>query len=287
MYDLMKPDLLVHPLYYKSILDYNLHEIYNILRLEDLQLDIEFQPKYITTNGVVSLQNVKLDNYYTKKLEKKSGIKPQYTSYNIKNNTPIYTIEQNGPRYIIWPQNDVLTVCATYIDRINDYQLYQACIRARQWAANIMKFKSIIVFDLDLTLIDDDGRKLKYSDDLLQLAREKYDYLVLYSHGSHLHVDEHIQQFENWHSENSICSQTTSSTTNSSNNGKLFDLILSNSDHNARSNKNLLFLYNYFPNTRFTKAILVDDSLYNWTPEYTDFIVPAPQTSLYHILPLI
>lgn len=38
--------------------------------------------------------------------------------------------------------------------------------------------------------------------------------------------------------------------------------------------KNLLHLYNYYPNYTFKKCVLVDDSLYNFTPEYSYIIVP-------------
>lgn len=280
MYDPTKPDLIVHPLYQKSIKSYNLDDAFNVLDLNDLIVNTEFEPKYITPHGACSLQNVRLANYYSSKLQCRSGIKPEYTSYSIKDHTPIYTISQNGPRYVIWPQKTPLTVCATYCDRIDDYELYVACMRAKTWSKDIMSTQSIIVFDLDMTLIDDDGNKLENADQLLQMARLKYDYVVLYSHGSNLHVDEHVQQFENWHSEHS---------TSRDHHAQLFNLILSNnSDNGIRSNKNLLYLYNYFPNTRFSHAVLVDDSLYNWTPEYNEFIVPAtPTTSLKHAIPLI
>lgn len=283
MYNPTKPDLIVHPIYYKSILEYNLHEVFNVLQLTDLMLNVDFQPKMVRSDGVYPLLDVTLDNFYSDKLKKLSGMKPEYTSYGIKDKTPIYTIGQNGPRYVIWTKNSPLTVCATYIDRIDDYELYAACVRARLWAASsdIMALRSIIVFDLDCTLIDDDGRKLQYADQLLEVARQKYDYVILYSHGSHLHVDEHVQQFENWHSENHTLNGGDAE------DQKLFNLILSNGPNSTRSNKNLLYLYNYFPNTRFSSAVLVDDSLYNWTPEYTEFIVPATNTSLYHALPLI
>lgn len=283
MYNPIKPDLIVHPIYYKSILEYNLHEVFNVLQLNDLTLNLDFQPKLVRSNGAYPLYNVKLNNFYSNKLVKLSGMKPEYTSYSIKDQTPMYTIEQNGPRYVIWTKDLPLTVCATYIDRICDYELYAACVRARQWAAtsDIMASRSIIVFDLDCTLIDDDGNKLQYADQVLQLARQKYDLVILYSHGSHLHVDEHVQQFENWHLKN------TTSNGGNAEDQQLFNLILSNGPHGIRSNKNLLHLYNYFPNTRFNTAVLVDDSLYNWTPEYTEFIVPATTTSIYHVLPLI
>lgn len=283
MYNPIKPDLIVHPIYYKSILEYNLHETFNVLQLSDLTLNLDFQPKMVRSTGVYPLTNVKLDNFYSSKLVKLSGMKPEYTSYSIKDQTPIYTIEQNGPRYVIWTKDSPLTVCATYIDRIYDYELYASCVRAKLWAAstNIMASRSIIVFDLDSTLIDDNGKKLQYADQVLNLARQKYDYMILYSHGSHLHVDEHVQQFENWHSENYIQNGGDSA------DQQLFNLILSNGTHGIRANKNLLYLYNYFPNIRFSSAVLVDDSLYNWTPEYTEFIVPATTTSIFHALPLI
>lgn len=263
MYDQTKPDLIVHPQYFKSILPYNLNSYFNVLKLCDLTINLDIQPTLLTETDVRVLNDVVLTPFYHENLIKCSGIKPEYTSYYFDRDISIYTIEENGPRYVIWTKDDPLTICATYVDRIDDRELYQSCERAKAWSFTITSFKSIIVFDLDDTLIDKNGDKLKYADDVLQHARKMYDIMVLYSHGSSLHVDEHVQKFTE-------CTDDT-----------IFDLVLSNNETDTKANKNLLYLYNYFPNVRFTKSTLVDDSLFNWTPEYNSLIVPTSSTLYY------
>lgn len=255
MYDNTKPDLIVHPKFFKSILNYNLEVYFNLLPLHTLTINTTIEPIVVNNSGCSYLKNVKLTKFFDE-YEMCSGIKPENTTYTFNDSTPLYNIEENGPRYVIWTTDDVLTVCATYVDRVDFYNLYQACMRAKSWAYTIEKAKSIIVFDLDETLIDKNGIPLKGARRVLTAARGVYDIMVLYSHGSNLHVDQHILQFQ--------CE-----------NEKLFDLVLSKASGDTRSSKNLLYLYNYFPNIRFRSATLVDDSLYNWTPEYNRIIVPT------------
>lgn len=265
MYDLTKPDLIIHPKFYPSVVNYNLQSFYNVVPIESLTIIPNIQPILVTENDCYSLKDVTLTKFFNNYIG--SGIKPQYTTYTFGEKTPIYSIEENGPRYVIWPCDEPLTICATYLDRIQACDLYQALQRAKAWAFNITQLKSIVVFDLDETLISSTGEPLNYSYRVLERARSIYDIMVLYSHGSNLHVDEHLVKFQNAYTDN---------------NRPLFDLILSKSQNDHRSSKNLLYIYNFFPNIRFKRAVLIDDSLYNWTPEYNNIIVPSTR-SLVHM----
>lgn len=262
----LKPDLVIYPNYVKSLLNFDLDIYFNIIHLEDLKLSIEeIKPILITDNEIAILNDVVLKPTFKDNLRKKSGIKPQYTSYYFDTELPIYKIPHRAPRYVIWNKDDHLTICATCVDRVDEYGLYEAYRRAKDWAFSITQIESIIVFDLDETLIDTNCEKLEGSDKLLMCAREIYDKVVLYSHGSNLHVDDNLTKFDN----------------------SVFDLVLSSASHDNISNKNLLYLYNYFPNTIFSRATLVDDSLYNWTPEYDKFIVPFKLSNVYNIINII
>jgi hypothetical protein len=306
MYNICRPDILVHPLYMKTAENFLCNDgialtDFNIVKLDELTIDLTFEPHLITDTASYPLQNVQLEATYTNQLQKLSGIRPEYTSYQFSDGTPLYRINERGPRYVIWTKEDPLTVCATHVDRIDEQEVYAACMRAKSWAnQDLLCAKSVIVFDLDETLINQHGKKYKNADQMLALARNKYDLVVLYSHGSNLHVDQYVQQFLNTYEmqqqdeQNNYTQKFTtrqqqqlqfcSPITTQPYETPLFDLILSKNPNGQRANKNLLTLYNYFPNIRFDKAILVDDSLFNWTPEYTDFLIPQIKTDLYYAM---
>lgn len=266
MSDNCKPNLLIHPRYVKTLLAFDLDNYFNIIYLHELKDSIELINPFLVSNSAVSvLTGVVLNPTFNNSLIKESGIKPQFTSNFFDTDIPIYKITNRAPRYVIWNTTDDLTVCATCVDRMNEYNLYEAYRKAKDWAFSITKLESIIVFDLDETLIDRKCKKLKFADELLKCARLLYDKVVLYSHGSNLHVDDNVTKF----------------------NSDSFDLVLSNNHCDKVCQKNLLYLYNYFPNTMFKTATLVDDSLYNWTPEYDKFIVPYKLSSLHRIISLI
>lgn len=250
--------------------NYGLAERFNILTLSTLTFNPTIKPLMVTNNQVHLLHDIHLSPYFSKNLEKCAGVKPQCTTYDFDREIPIYNIMENGPRYVIWTLDDPLTVCATCVDRVRPNDLYAAAERARRWAYEITAGKSIVVFDLDETLIDRNGNILHMADQLLTAARKTYDLVVLYSHGSSLHVDEHVAKILHMRR-----------------NQHTFDLILSNNMSDRRCQKNLLQLYNHFPNIRFTLSTLVDDSLYNWTPEYTKLIVPNKVSTLKWALNII
>jgi hypothetical protein len=281
-YDPNKPDLIIHSNFYKVfMLHYGdtIIKHFNVLQPENLTIrkgtlsnkvlkDIykettSFTPFLLKDDGYTVLHDVRLKPKYKDSLMKRSGINPLYTSYWFDcESLPIYKIDEKGPRYIIWTKMDPLIICATCVDRIDYADIFESYKRLTDWLNlhNIKEHKSVIVFDLDETLIDNQNNKLKCANTFLRHARNIYDLVVLYSHGSNLHVDDNVSKFKNYQD--------------------VFDLILSNNTIEEPSNKNLLYLYNHFHNVRFTYATLVDDSLYNWTPEYDRFIVPYKLTTL-------
>lgn len=268
-----KPDLLVHPLYESTLLygdQYGLAKHFNILTVASLTVNTAIQPYYVTDAGVQLLHSIYLAPYFTKNMIRGSGVKPQCTTYELEHEVQIYNIAENGPRYVIWTLNDPVSVCSTCIDRVAPGDLYAAAERARRWSYDIVCSKKIIVFDLDETLIDRNCNILGMADEILSAARRVYDLVVLYSHGSSLHVDENVAKIMHMR-----------------NYQHTFDLVLSNNMVDRRCPKNLLQLYNHFPNIRFTFATLVDDSLYNWTPEYTKLIIPNKVSTLKWALNII
>lgn len=252
MYDFNKPDLFVHPSYYTTVkYAFNLHASFNVLSLSDLSASIPVN--YLITDDAIKPVTVYVDPRYADRLIRESGGDPSRTSYWHEQREAMYRLNYTGPRYVIWTTADNLTICGTRVDRVEPYQLYLAVQRAKEWSYMIERSRSIIVFDLDDTLIDSNDRALDGASEVLARARARYDLMVLWSHGSPLHVDEQLGQFD----------------------ARLFDLVLRNDDGCVPVNKNLLHLYNYFPGCRFDDARLVDDTACNWTPEYTDMLLPA------------
>lgn len=290
MIDKEKPDLVIYPEFLKSILaftDFDLKSYFNIIELTIAVVDTKtniksviindfYEEKFkdkdiirVTDTECQSLNNIYLNPDFYPHVELQcSGKIPEYTTYVIKEKTQLKHITEKGPRYVIWKKNELLIICATYIDRVDAHELYTACQRAKSWAYTITNFKSIIVFDLDETLIDYNNNKYKYADELLNCAKNVYDLVVLYSHGSDLHVDDNSQKFKIFGK------------------NQIFNHVLSNNDLRHRTYKNLLHLYNFIPRTRFKTATIVDDSL-NATPEYDKIIIPAVKNSLYSALKLI
>lgn len=271
-YTAMKPDLIVHPMYSNVVLQqYQLEAFYNIVLLEDLKIltdDGEGAALVANEKSCVPVSITLTPFYENRKL--KSGGRPHVTSYHFHETLPLYRVAQRAPRYVIWTETDPLTVCATYVDRVSFSELYGAVCRARQWSYEISADSSIVVFDLDRTLIDDKSNILPGALCALANARKSYDYVVLWSHGSPLHVDESVSRIKSATRDDAL----------------LFDLVLCNEFYDEISNKNLLYLYNFFTDCVFSRATLVDDSVYNWTPEYDRIIVPRAGT-LIPALPFI
>lgn len=242
------------------------------------------------------------------------------TSYTCKSASDdkngLYSIDRRRARYVLWPKDLPLTVCATCIEFLPTaaHTLPMALARAHEWAKNFFItsspspssssspfYKSIIVFDLDSTLIDPRDKIYDSCLRLLRVARQLYDYVVIWSHGSTLHVHKQVNNIERRMYILSIeedaekgvadggsgsdsggsvvsCSSTTAAAAAAAAEAaaaaNFCDLVLSyDRSTGNKSFKNLLSLYNYFPNCKFDIAVLVDDSPFNWTPEYSKFIV--------------
>lgn len=257
------------------------------------------------------------------------------TSYNCESASDdkhgLYSIERRRARYVLWPKELPLTVCATCVEFLPTidcarfaHSLPMVLARAHEWAKNFFSstsssntsfYKSIIVFDLDSTLIDPNDRIYDSCLRLLRVARELYDYVVLWSHGSTLHVHKQVDIIERYmyilsieeEAEKGVngrgrgdndddeyaattaavasltagynsCSATATAAAaaaTATSAATFCNLVLSyDGSTGNRCFKNLLLLYNYFSNCKFDVSVLVDDSPFNWTPEYSKFIVP-------------
>lgn len=261
MEDVTKPDLVVHSLYVEALKNYNLSYYYNVLTLDDMKLATErMKDVYAITDNYTAPIDLTLKPFYTPILI--SSNEPAATSYALERPTKIYKLTRNAPRYVIWPKNDPLLVCGTLVDRVDYCELFEAVKRATDWAYTIRHYKSVAVFDLDKTLITDQCEKIPESEKLLSYAKQTYDLVILWSHGSALHVDEQIEKLS----------------IGSTRGYDIFDLVIKASEY--KSPKNLLSLYNYVPYTKFTRSVLVDDLAANWTPEYDKFIIPYNNNTL-------
>lgn len=194
------------------------------------------------------------------------------TFENVRRDMSQWAIRR-GARYVIWPRDLPITVCATCLDIIDkDTDLCAALQRAVDWVAKrdrIILPRSIIVFDLDKTLIDAECEMYADVGRLLVYARATFDYVVLWTHGNSDHCSQQQALLElNY---KNFCNFDESAT-----HKKLFDLALclENDDHSRPYAKNLLHLYNYFNGCHFKNPTLVDDTLTNWTPEYKFYIIP-------------
>lgn len=272
---LKKPDLVMHPHLARLLPKNHPHRVrleqkFRVFAPNELPITAEaIRPAFIAvaadgSSRLRRLAEVILSPYFKPPPEEKGDggdgwgnvtDDPSRTSYYLSGDTPLYRIGTRRPRYVIWLTGWHLTVCGTRVDRIPGWDQFPAAVnRALEWAEPSVRERSVIVFDLDETLVDDRGCPLAGADRTLAFARDVFDLVVLYSHGTRLHVDECRQRLR-----------------------FAFDVILVHDPKlTAPGCKNLLALYNHVPRqVRFTVAILVDDSLYNWTPEYTGLVIPA------------
>lgn len=259
------PDLMVHPSFYSLLCDVrDLQNHFNLMDPAQLSVYTDAVASVVFEDGCVREMRVDLEPYYDHRIG--TGVRPIVTSYTFEHRMPMYRVGERAPRYVIWTVDEPLPVCATVVARTDAFGLSCAVSAAIDWSRNMLitKTASVVVFDLDRTLIDDEGRTLDGAVSALEHARAVYDTMVLWSHGSPLHVDTQVAKFDKY--------------------GVLFDLVLSNARSGDESCKNLLYLYNYFTDTYFNKAVLVDDSVFNWTPEYTHCVVPTTVGSVAHLV---
>lgn len=250
-----RPDLVVHPLFYRYVRENaDVRDSFDtVAEPSRLTYSDDVTASVVLDGGAVTAMRVELEPYYTTPTVG-VGANADVTTYTLARSTPMYRVVERAPRYVIWTSDDALTVCATVVARTEAYGLAGAVRAAVDWARNISitRNASVAVFDLDRTLVDDDDRILDGALSALEQARVTFDRVILWSHGSPLHVDRHVAEL-----------------------GFRFDLVLSNDGAERKSAKNLLHLYNYFVDAYFTRAVLIDDSVFNWTPEYTHCVVPA------------
>lgn len=227
-----------------------------------------------------------LENYYRRTGSCKTDtVIEDYasTSYKLPSyGARMYSIRDKAPRFLLWLDDGACepNVCCTALYACSEIaQLPAGVAAATRWAQKYvnaptcgLRNLNVVVFDLDQTLIDGnpaDCKPLKNYDRVLQTAREHYDLVVLWSHGSSLHVNAYAARL-NFN----------------------FDLILNKDertdaadDSDTQNCKNLLNIYNYIStDCRIGYAVLVDDSPYNWTPEYDALLVPI--RGITDILPL-
>lgn len=263
-----KPDLVVHPSFERTLLDdYELYEHFNVLRVSTLER--RDAVAHLVGDRFARRVELALEPFYRNNAC--SGTEPSCTSYCLTETTTMYAVDRRAPRYVVWTKRDPLAICATSVDRVDSYGLHEALRRAKSWATPITRVASVVVFDLDETLVDERGQPLRHAGRALEYARRCYDLVVLWSHGSPLHVDECARAFVR---------------DSAVDDAPVFDLVLSH-DGDDKACKNLLHLYNYFPGTTFAEATLVDDSPFNWTPEYGRMLIPHRCKSLRRLLPLL
>ena len=299
-------DLIIDPFLMKILCKNNLNFlkrlklIYNVLIFDDLNVKKNYEIcifKYTTktiTKKVVTLypnnnNNNNDDDDDDDDEDNDNNVvgkiitNPRFTGYKFLENINIYNISNKNPRIVLWLKKNfkILPICTSVLILINDdyaefFLILEKLILNYERNLFLNNFVNsysssffpqqeplkIIVFDLDRTLIDDDNDIIKNTEKVLQYCRGVFDLIVLWSHASALHVDENVEKLQK---KAKIC----------------FDLVLHNNSSSSSSSdkkycKNLLHLYNLLNlgNVFFKTAILVDDSLFNWSPEYTAFIVP-------------
>ena len=116
--------------------------------------------------------------------------------------------------------------------------------------------KTVIVFDLDETIIDQDYRLVcSYVEELLVESRNIFDYMVLWSHGNTNHVQKAMTLYKL---------------------GKLFDLVLTRGRFQYHCfNKGFGLVLKHLNKThgiaKVKYSVLVDDQIANFNNDYTYF----------------
>uniref|UniRef100_T1K351 Uncharacterized protein n=1 Tax=Tetranychus urticae TaxID=32264 RepID=T1K351_TETUR len=205
--------------------------------------------------------------------------------------TTAFSTCAKNPRIVVWREGQPVKLCSTQIYISSDkedavkiyytkvlpyiksrYQKYtnvldcsNQCLTKQPISNSNLLYarKSIAVFDLDDTLIDEKNKPKKGALKLIEAIKDRFDILVLWSHGGRIHVGEQLRKNE-W--------------------SDTFDVALFNTDIDSLNCKNLLYLYNVLPeNVIFSKAILLDDRIDNWSPEYDDMFLIDPKSSLHSV----
>ena len=188
------------------------------------------------------------------------------TTFMYRAGEPMIHITDKRPRFYMLSENSYPKVASTKIYYTSQFDVDEVDA-INEWAKlfKMEESKRICVLDMDEVLINSNGI-LTDSIELVQACNTLFDYTILWSHGSALHVDDYSTQMQKA--------------------GAHFNLILSK-DHDVKSPKNLLSLYNYFPQVNISYAALVDDTILNYTPEYDAMYIPSRSKQGYNIYPII
>lgn len=269
----MNTTLVIHPHFrsyiFNPLVRENLQRLFSNILVSDRVPLRDANAMVVYNQSTILKKNLMLEHYHDGKVRANDKLLTDcaFTTYHVpKFGTKMYNIQDKAPRFLLWLNGDYEpNVCCTALYQCSSItQLPVGVSEAVRWARKYtgildcaIRRLRVVVFDLDQTLIDNDPtdcKKLKNYETVLQTAREHYDFIVLWSHGSSLHVNTYATRLN-----------------------FTFDLILHKNDYGEDSVncKNLLHLYNYIgADCRIEYAILVDDSPYNWTPEYDSLIVP-------------
>lgn len=172
------------------------------------------------------------------------------------------------PRLLIINETEFPTTSCTEYFRYNGQNfsdLLNFLHRGTQIYKPIYSKKTICVFDLDRVIINDNCKLIPGALEMLIETRKYYDLLVLWSHGSNEHVLQALSEELN----NKIHFDCILSRTDNNNNDDDDDDDDDKDEDDLFYTKNLLYLYQKFPHTEFVFSVLVDDTRYNVTAEYS------------------
>lgn len=268
--NLCKPLVVVHPDIYACNPQFyvNLRYSFNvyIYSKKDLESDVvyHFVRSKSGSDEYKKLYNVEMKTkLYKQDIENdslQSGT--QYTSGKLKVKS---TAElPKGPRLIIWPNYLKLTISGTWIYRCNTNEQPPDYIFEPLRNFKYNKSGNCIIFDLDNTLINDDLTIIPYALEMVKLAKSSYDYTVLWSHGSGLHVIENLINVD-----------------------LLFDLVIYRNESTKNAPKNPFYLYTLVNDFLFTSFTLVDDIAENATDGYNCVLVPNKSTDARLLLKIL
>lgn len=246
--------------YYKLKFRYNVY-VYNS---ENKTKSVNYYTVVADTNDylkheIAANKPIKLNYEY--KISENLTHKTSCTSGKLKKRTSPDL--PTTPRLIIWTVDDPLLISGTWV-----YRCPEDCLPPDSIFNNLDQFRftksgSCVIFDLDDTLIRSDSSLIPGMLDLLLAARRKYNYVVLWSHGSDLHVIDHVL--------NEV--------------GFEFDYVIYRNKDTKNAPKNPFYLYALIKNYQFTSFTLVDDLIENATDGYDEMYIPILDTNLTAIIP--
>lgn len=248
------------PFYNKLKFKYNVY-VYN-KNDKDMTIDYHFVKEQ--SNSILEYTNVQspkvTSNHYKQEVSNNS-LQYKTSCTSTCSSVRVTEILPTSPRLIIWPNDKPLTISGTWVYRCSKTSIPPEEVFSLLDSFKFTKKKSCIIFDLDDTLIRKDNSIIPYSEDLVRLAKYHYDYVILWSHGSKLHVIENVLEFK-----------------------QLFDQIISRNPDTKNAPKNPFYLYTKIKDILFTSFTLVDDLMENATDGYSDVLVPHTSTDNYYFL---